>query len=75
MTTSDAVARQLKLSWGVVSESARSQPRAPKFSASAILAALESYGLGGKGDRVVITAGLPLGSSGSTNVIRVEELE
>jgi len=74
MTTSNAVARQLALSWGVVSETAEATESTKKLG-RAILAALENNGLGGKGDRVVITAGLPLGSSGSTNVIRVEELE
>ncbi len=74
MTTSDAVARQLNLSWGVVSRAAE-PTESTEILGHAILAALESYGLGGKGDRVVITAGLPLGSSDSTNVIRVEELD
>ena len=74
MTTSAAVTRQLSLSWGVVSETVEAT-ESTEILGHAILAALENFGLGGKGDRVVITAGLPLGSSGSTNVIRVEELE
>jgi len=73
MTTSKAVARQLNLSWGVISAAAN-QTESTELLGGAILAELTRLGLGGKGMRVVITAGLPLGSSDSTNVIRVEEL-
>jgi pyruvate kinase len=36
---------------------------------------LAEHGLAAAGDRVVVTAGLPLGTSGATNLIRVLELE
>jgi pyruvate kinase len=74
MTTSDVVARQLNLSWGVLSAVAPDTDSAVELG-EAILAELARHGLGGKGDRVVITAGLPLGASEATNVIRVDELE
>ena len=74
MTTSDAVARQLNLSWGVVSETAKTTETTEKLG-NAIRAALEAHELGKGGDRVVITAGLPLGTSNSTNVIRVDEVD
>lgn len=74
MTTSELVARQLSLSWGVISAVSK-QTESTKILGGVILAELTRLGLGGKGTRVVITAGLPLGSSDSTNVIRVEELD
>jgi pyruvate kinase len=74
MTTSEAVARQLNLSWGVISAAAE-QTESTEILGGVILAELTRLGLGGKGSRAVITAGLPLGSSESTNVIRVEELD
>ena len=74
MTTSEAVGRQLNLSWGVIPAVAE-QTESTERLGSAIRAELTRLGLGGKGTRVVITAGLPLGSSDSTNVIRVEELD
>ena len=74
MTTSEAVARQLDLSWGVIPAVAE-HTESTEILGDTILAELAEHGLGGKGTRVVITAGLPLGSSDSTNVIRVEELD
>jgi len=74
MSTSEAVARQLNLSWGVIPAVA-DQTESTQILGDAILTELTRLGLGGKGMRVVITAGLPLGSSDSTNVIRVEELD
>jgi hypothetical protein len=36
---------------------------------------LAAYGLDTPGNRIVITAGLPLGVSGSTNLLRVFEID
>jgi pyruvate kinase len=74
MTTSDVVARQLNLSWGVIPAAAPDTESTAELG-EAILAELVRNGFGGRGDRVVITAGLPLGSSDATNVIRVDELD
>ena len=74
MTTSDAVARQLNLSWGVIPALA-DETESTQELGETILAELVRHGFGGQGDRVVITAGLPLGSSDATNVIRVDELD
>jgi pyruvate kinase len=74
MTTSASVSRQLNLSWGVVSATVEPTESTDKLG-RAILAELTRLGLGGRGTRVVITAGLPLGASDSTNVIQVLELE
>lgn len=74
LTTSEEVARQLRLSWGVLT-SVVGQTENSDALGQAIRTELTRHGLGVKGARVVITAGLPLGSSESTNVIRVEELD
>ncbi len=74
LTTSEEVARQLRLSWGVLTSVVGQTENSDELG-QAIRTELTRHGLGVKGARVVITAGLPLGSSGSTNVIRVEELD
>jgi pyruvate kinase len=74
ITTSRAVIRQLSLSWGVI---------ATKINVTADLAsmgselrdALSEHGLDAPGNRIVITAGLPLGISGSTNLLQVREFD
>lgn len=74
MTTSQPAARQLALSWGVTPAVAALGTDGEAITA-AVRRQLEIHGLGAAGDRVVITAGLPLGGSGTTNLIRVLELE
>jgi pyruvate kinase len=74
MTTSAEVARQLSLSWGVIPTVAVETEDTVELG-NAVFNELARLGIGKKGDRVVITAGLPLGFSDSTNVIRVFEFE
>jgi pyruvate kinase len=74
MTTSEAVARQLTLSWGVISTTAH-QAADIATMGDQMRAALASHGLDTCGNRIVITAGLPLGVSGSTNFLRVYEVD
>ena len=74
MTTSVAVARQLCLSWGVRAALSEETEKT-EILGHAIVAELTRLGLQKRGNRVVVTAGLPLGYSDSTNVIRVFELE
>jgi pyruvate kinase len=74
LTNSVAVARQLNLSWGVI-PTVHGKTEDPIELGHAIRDELARHGLGQPGDRVVVTAGLPLGDSGSTNLIRVLELE
>ena len=74
MTASEPAARQLALSWGVTPAVAELATDGEVITA-AVRRQLEIHGLGASGDRVVITAGLPLGGSGTTNLIRVLELE
>ncbi len=70
MTTSTAVLRQLSLSWGVVATTAEKTSDIAAFGAH-VRRALTVRGFDIEGDRVVITAGLPLGVSGSTNMLQV----
>jgi len=74
MTTSAEVARQLSLSWGVIPAVGKETEDSVELGA-AVLDELSRLGLAEKGGRIVITAGLPLGYSDSTNVIRVLEVE
>jgi pyruvate kinase len=74
MTTSEAVARQLTLSWGVTSTTAEETTDIATMG-DEMRATLANHGLDTRGNRIVITAGLPLGVSGSTNFLRVYEVD
>jgi len=74
MTTSEAVARQLTLSWGVTAATADEATDIASMG-DEMRETLASYGLNARGNRVVITAGLPLGVSGSTNFLQVREFD
>lgn len=67
------VCRQLNLSWGVEPLLIEKEETADELFESAARAAAKA-GLVKKGDVVVITAGVPLGVSGNTNMIRVVEI-
>ncbi|GAH81871.1 unnamed protein product, partial [marine sediment metagenome] len=71
ITPSQATQRQLSLSWGV---RAFQVPEASKiddlFARGARVA--KEAGLAHEGDLVVITGGVPIGISGSTNLLKVE---
>ncbi len=70
VTTTDAIARQLALAWGVhpivMSDFGDLSDLAPRAGEIA-----RDLGLAREGDRLVITTGLPFGQSGSTNVLRI----
>ncbi|MBM3166926.1 MAG: pyruvate kinase, partial [Chloroflexi bacterium] len=71
ITSSQTTQRQLSLSWGV---RAFKVPDASKISdlfAQGAKVAKET-GLAGKGDLIVVTGGVPVGVSGSTNLLKVE---
>lgn len=65
---------QLSLSWGVFPVLARSQDDTDSLFLHAIDCA-KQIDLVAPGDRVVITAGVPLNTSGSTNIIKVQMVE
>lgn len=67
------VCRQINLAWGVKPVLVNKQETEDDLFEEAIRGALKS-GLVQKGDKVVLTAGLPLGVSGKTNMIRVVEV-
>ena len=74
LTMHEKVRRQLSISWGVVpflTGEVTSTDRI--FSLSAEVALKE--GLVKSGDTVVITAGVPLGKSGSTNLIKAQIID
>ncbi|MGE4277669.1 MAG: pyruvate kinase [Lawsonibacter sp.] len=74
LTMHEKVRRQLSISWGVIpflTGEVTSTDRI--FSLSAEVALKE--GLVNDGDTVVITAGVPLGKSGSTNLIKAQIID
>lgn len=74
MTTTEEVRRSLALTWGVkayLTGSADSTDR--MFSLCSETAKKE--GVAAPGDRVVITAGVPIGCSGTTNLIKADVIQ
>ncbi len=69
-TTSEQTWRQLNLSWGVVPVMAEEKQSTDELFNHAVDCAVEK-GLLENGDLVVITAGVPLGVSGTTNLMKV----
>ena len=65
---------QLSLSWGVYPVLARYQRTTDDLFLHAVDCA-KQLDLVTRGDRVVITAGVPLSSSGSTNILKVEVVD
>lgn len=73
-TTSDKVCRQNNLSWGVVPVMCDEKSNTDELFEHAVDVALHT-GLIKKGDIVVITAGIPLGQSGTTNMLKATKVE
>lgn len=69
-TTSPVVYRQMNLSWGVIPILMEEQGSTDELFQHAVDVAQE-VGLVQSGDLVVITAGVPLGISGTTNLLKV----
>ncbi len=72
-SVSPGICRQLNLYWGVTPVWIKRENCAEDLFEKAVHAA-EEAGYIKKGDRVVLTAGVPLGVSGNTNMIRVVEV-
>jgi len=70
-TTSPAVSRQLNLSWGVMPLLIGEESNTDELIEHAVNAG-EEAGLLHAGELVVITAGVPLGISGTTNLMKVQ---
>ncbi|MAZ98378.1 MAG: pyruvate kinase [Rhodospirillaceae bacterium] len=73
VTSSIATARRLAMAWGVHSVHIAEEER---FSAVVrrALDVSKSQGFAESGDQIVITAGVPMGKPGSTNVLRIERV-
>ena len=72
-SVSPGVCRQLALAWGVTPLWIGRESTTEDLFDVAVRAA-EEAGYIKKGDKVVLTAGVPLGVSGNTNMIRVVEV-
>ncbi len=73
-TTDERVCMQLNLLWGVSPLCIKKENNSEELFANAVAEAKKA-GYVKKGDRVVITAGVPLGIAGTTNMIHVVEVE
>lgn len=69
-TTTERVARSLSTSWGVYPVVIKEAKYTDELIDRAIVAALQN-GYVEQGDSIVLTAGIPLGVSGSSNLIKV----
>ena len=72
-TMSDVVCRQMNMSWGVIPFIIDEKNSTDDLFDAAVEAA-ESHRLVQDGDLVAITAGVPLGVSGTTNLMKVEKI-
>ena len=73
LTSSELVSRRLQLCWGIqVCQVAEPSSVEALFAMGAMLP--KSLGLAKTGDLVVITAGLPLRVTGTTNLLKVEKI-
>jgi len=73
VTTQDQTLRRMALNWGVIPVKGHVATSTDEMFDNAMKGGLES-GIVAEGDLVVITAGIPLGSSGSTNLIKVGQV-
>ncbi|MCH5193684.1 MAG: pyruvate kinase [Oscillospiraceae bacterium] len=72
-TPNEVVLRQMNMSWGIVPLYMEEKENTDELFDSAIIAA-KNAGLVTNGDTVVLTAGLPLGIEGKTNMLKVAEI-
>lgn len=70
-TTEPQVYRQLVLSWGVIPVMCEEKKNTDALFNHAVEVS-EKHGILDKGDLAVITAGIPLGMSGTTNMLKVQ---
>ena len=73
-TTDEVVCRQMNMSWGVTPIIINEETSTDELFEHAVDAA-KKYGYVEQGDRVVITAGVPLGISGTTNLMKVDTVK
>ena len=73
LTPDPTVCRQMNLSWGVTPLVMEEKNSTDELLESAVDEAVNA-GLLSNGDLIVITAGIPLGVGGSTNMLKVLEI-
>ncbi|BFH64457.1 MULTISPECIES: pyruvate kinase [Paenibacillus] len=73
VTTKERTLRQLALSWGVTTVQGKTASSTDEMFEYSMKGSLET-GLVQPGDLVVITAGVPLGQSGSTNLVKISQI-
>jgi pyruvate kinase len=73
LTPNPAVARRLALVWGIMSRIAP-DPTGIEDMVQHASSAASNLKLGKKGDRLVVVAGVPFGTPGSTNLIRMARI-
>ncbi|BCG58484.1 pyruvate kinase [Paenibacillus sp. URB8-2] len=73
VTTQERTMRQLALVWGITPVHGSPASSTDELLETAVKSGKDS-GLVKAGDLVVITAGIPLGHSGSTNLVKVEQI-
>ncbi|HUT68052.1 MAG TPA: pyruvate kinase [Dehalococcoidales bacterium] len=73
LTPSDVVARRLILYWGVRTHRIAEPASVDEMFAMAAGLSRE-LGIAGPGDIIIITAGIPIGEAGTTNMLKVERI-
>jgi pyruvate kinase len=73
-TRSQKTFYQLALSWGIIPAHAEVKHKTDELIAHAVECALKTHAVKG-GDLVVITAGVPVGVSGNTNMIKIQKID
>lgn len=73
-TPKEQTYRQLSLSWGVIPLLIEEKEGLDELFEEAIRA-VEEASMAGSGDVIVLTAGVPLGTSGTTNLLKVHRIE
>lgn len=74
ITTSDSISRKLSLYWGIYALRTGICGSIEEVFHQGTQLAVES-GLAVKGDLIVVTAGVPLGTPGNTNMLKVQKVE
>lgn len=72
-TTGEVAQRQMNMSWGVIPLIVEEKTSTDELFSTAVETA-ESHGLVQDGDIVAITAGVPIGVSGTTNMLKIARI-
>ncbi|MDE6780792.1 MAG: pyruvate kinase [Ruminococcus sp.] len=72
-TTGEVAQRQMNMSWGVIPLIVEEKASTDELFSTAVETA-ESHGLVQDGDIVAITAGVPIGISGTTNMLKIARI-